>query len=215
MNLLKGFILFSIVMSATAGTWASNDKDKKSTNKANVLSTEMRSLEQRDFPIQMQIEDKQVKLLGLGIRKVDRFGLSFKVYVAGLYLQEPEVDAEKILTSKTLKVLQLQFLRRVKKKDLTKAWTDGVYKNCRKNCDNYREAVGQLNQLMSDVGDDSVLTIQFHADKIVVHMEGREKKQGVIKDAALSENLLAVFLGPKPPNKELKQGLLEQGRPRT
>src|SRR4051812_29433753 len=83
-----------------------------------------------EFPDQYKVGDKTLELNGLGMRKKDKFGLTFKVYVGALYLAKKTQSAEEILNSKEERVVKLSFVRRVDGKDLAEAFVDGFVKNC-------------------------------------------------------------------------------------
>ena len=59
------------------------------------------------FPEEKQIEGKTLKLNGLAYRKALGF---IKVYVAGLYLENPTSDADEVIESEQMKYLETQYL---------------------------------------------------------------------------------------------------------
>ncbi len=156
----------------------------------------------------IEVEGTSLLLNGMGIRKVDRFGLTFKVYVGSLYLKEKSADAEKILNSEDPKRVVMTFLRRVDGKDMIAAWQKGMFDNCISECDKYKEPLAELNKMTSDILKDGTITLTFYKDKVMVDVAGRKKSTGEIKGAAFSKNLLAVFIGKNPPTAEFKKGLL-------
>lgn len=68
-------------------------------------------LEGVKMPEQVRVGDHSLKLNGMALRKVYKFGIPVKVYVAGLYLQEPSHDWEKIVADGRPKYLEMEFLR--------------------------------------------------------------------------------------------------------
>lgn len=162
-----------------------------------------------EFEDNTSIMGTTLKLNGTGLRTVQRFGLSIRVYVAGLYLVEESSDAESIIKSESPKYLKMVFLRGVDKEDLVKAWKDGMKANCIKaECEEATTKLEEFNKLMVDSKNKGTIDIQFHPDKVIMKMDGRGDRSGTIDGAVFSRNLLAVFIGTNPPTADFKQGLM-------
>jgi hypothetical protein len=141
-------------------------------------------------------------LNGTGLRT----RLFFKVYAAGLYVNEKSKDAESILRSPAAKVLQLHFLRDVGADTIRGAWSQGFTKNCLSLCDESQAKIALLNGLMKDLKKGDVLSFSFRPDELAVELNGTSL--GKVEGAKLDQNILAIFLGKEPPSPELKVGLL-------
>ncbi|MCY4644539.1 MAG: chalcone isomerase family protein [Bacteriovoracales bacterium] len=150
------------------------------------------------LPTSMEVQGKKLVLNGIGIRKAKIF---FKVYAAGLYLPAKSSNPEDIKKMEGSKVIDLYFLRNVDKKDITKAWKEAH------GMDQFTGEVSTLNSYMVDMKKNTHgMQFQVHDDGLVVKVG--ENLHPKIKNAAFAKAILNIYLGPAPPNKELKEGML-------
>ncbi|HEX4922943.1 MAG TPA: chalcone isomerase family protein [Bdellovibrionales bacterium] len=145
-------------------------------------------------------------LNGMGVRKT----LIVKdVYVAGLYveksLEPPVKDENKILESKTIKKLDLEFVMYVPGASMRDAWEHGLKRNCREDC-NFSEQLKTFKDWMRNFKRGERVGLVFYPAHVEVLINGESK--GRLEGAKFSRTLLAVFIG-NPPNQELKEGLLK------
>jgi len=157
------------------------------------------------LPDAAKVGDVDLVLNGLGLREATF--LKVDVYVAGLYLESKSSDAEAILGSTSPKVLHMQFVRKVGRDDITGAWVEGFEKNSPANMDALRSRIDTLNGWMTNVVKGDTIRFTWTADGAVEVAVGGTTK-GTIEGADFGSALLAVFLGPQPPNAGLKEGLL-------
>ena len=142
-------------------------------------------------------------LNGLGLRKV----AIIKVYVAGLYLPEKSSDAAAILGADGPRHLVMNFLRGVSAKDLCDGWNDGLKNNTPDASDAVKRDFETLCGYMGDVEkDDQVVFTYLPANGTAVSVQGEEK--GTIAGKDFADALFACWLGPKPPGKKFKAGIL-------
>lgn len=160
------------------------------------------------LPDSETVAGRRLALNGLGLREATF--LRVDVYVAGLYLEERSSDPASILASRQVKRIVLHFVRSVARSDLSKAWTEGIEKNAPDPAA-VREGLRLLNEAMTDVasGDRIVLT-EYPGEGVVVSVKGKET--GPIGGDAFARALWSVWLGPKPPNADLREGLLGRGK---
>lgn len=156
----------------------------------------------------LSLADKKLKVNGLALRKVSKFGISIKVYVAGLYLEEESDDGDKIISSDKLKHLEMEFVRGVEKEQITEAWSEAIFKGCILDCDTYKEALKEFNSLMGEMRKGQRMSLAFYPDRLEVDQKGRNPKKGSIASKSFSKNLLAIFIGPKMFSQEVKNSLL-------
>lgn len=156
------------------------------------------------FDEEMQFSGQKLQLNGLGQRIA--FGFFVKVYVGGLYVAEKSCDPEVLLAQKTPRRLELKFQMGVDKQKIKDAWEKGYKDNCGANCGDSTANLGILKGWMADMREKQNLVFAFFADRLEVEVNGQKK--GEIKDPLFTNNVLRIFLGPNPPNKELKAGLL-------
>ena len=154
------------------------------------------------------VDGSSLQLNGLGIRQATVFYID--VYVAGLYLEKKSTDENEVINSAQKKKLILRFVRDLGKDDLSEAWKKGFESNANGSYDKYEERVKTLSNWMKDVEDGQQLTMEFHPKKgVTISILGQSR--GTIPGEDFSKILLSIFIGPSPPNKGLKEGLLGRG----
>jgi Chalcone isomerase-like len=155
------------------------------------------------MPDQFELDGKTLLLNGLGARLATM--LKVKVYVAGLYLEQRSNDAKVIIDSDQPRHLVLKFIRDVSKSEITDAWTDGFKKNAADYA-SLADRVATLNAAMTDLANGSTLSFSYVPGRGTnVDIDGTQK--ATISGADFASALIAIWLG-KPPNKEVKVGLL-------
>ncbi|HZD48327.1 MAG TPA: chalcone isomerase family protein [Silvibacterium sp.] len=144
-------------------------------------------------------------LNGMGLRTK----YMVKVYVAGLYLQQKSSDADAIIKADAPKRIVMQFLHGTSKSQMADAFNDSFNDNApdakaalKADVDRF---LGQLDTVHT--GDQMVFTYIPGTGTIFV-LNGGEKL--TVPGLAFAQLLFSVWLGPKPPNPELKKGLLGQ-----
>lgn len=157
------------------------------------------------FPDQMQADGAALKLNGLGLRQATI--LKIDVYVAALYVAQPSKDADAILGAKAPWELALHFVRDVGRSDLTKAWDEGFENNAKGQVPALKDRIETFKGMMADmkVGERIVMTAKPGAG-VQVAVKGAAK--GAVAGDDFARALLAIWLGPRPPNADLKTGLL-------
>lgn len=153
------------------------------------------------LPDHVEVGTTSLTLNGLGIRKATM--LRVHVYVAGLYLPEKSGDASAILAADQPWHLLLHFVRDVTADEIRDAFTDG-FERAPATAQPY---VTQLNAAMADYATGHTLAFS-HAPGSGVGVDVNGAGGPTIGDAAFAQNLLGIWLGPNPPNAELKSGLL-------
>lgn len=156
-----------------------------------------------DFPDQATVAGKTLVLNGLGVRTATV--LSVKVYVMGLYLEHKDDDAESIIRSDANKRVILQFVRDVSADKLRGGWSEGFQKN---NADltGIESEIEKFNASMRDVDSGDSLVLDFSGDSVDVMLN--DSRIDSVTGKAFQRALLAIWLGPEPPNDALKQGIL-------
>ena len=158
-----------------------------------------------NFPEQTQVQASPLALNGLGLRQATM--LKVNVYVAALYVAQPSTDANAILASNTPKQLVLHFVRDVDGADLKKAWDEGFANNAKAQVPALKERIEQFKSWMTTMKSGQQLTLT-HKPGAGIEVTVNGKVQGTIAGDDFARALLAIWLGPKPPNPGLKAGLL-------
>lgn len=162
------------------------------------------SIEGVSIPEQRTAAGTHFVLNGAGLRTVSLFHVS--VYVAGLYLEEPDRDADAILRSRQKKLLELHFVRDLDAKDARQAWSDGLERNCQAPCHLDQGEVAQFLGAVPSVHRGDVADLLFAADGLTVSLNGQPL--GSVHDPHFAAVILAVFIGARPAVARLKDELL-------
>jgi len=160
-----------------------------------------------EMPDRITVGDATLTLNGMGLRIKKVAFISVKVYVAGLYLETPCKSPDRILAADEARRIVMHFLyKNVEKEKLVEAWVDGFEANA-ENAAALKPELNRFNGWWDDMktGDRAVLTY-IPGTGTTVEIKGKE--MGVIEGKEFADALLAVWLGPDPPNKELKEGML-------
>jgi hypothetical protein len=158
-----------------------------------------------DFPERLQVNGTELTLNGLGIRKATF--LKVNVYVGALYVTSPTHEPRTLIDPATPAQLVLHFVRNVGVSDLRKAWEEGFERAAKDQLALLNARIAMLNSWMSDMktGQRLVFT-RKPGTGVQVDVNGAVK--GTITGDDFSRALLSIWLGPEPPNAELKSGLL-------
>jgi len=157
------------------------------------------------FPEQLQAEGATLKLNGLGLRQATF--LKVNVYVAALYVAQTSTDPSAILNSSAPKELILHFVRDVGRSDLNKGWQEGFEKNARSRFPALKDRIEAFKGLMADMKAGQRLRL-VHKPGPGVQVDVDKVLKGTIKGDDFARALFSIWLGPEPPNRELKAGLL-------
>ena len=149
------------------------------------------------------VEGKTLKLNGMGLRTK----LGFKVYVLGLYVENPSKDAATIISSDQIKSVRMSLLRDVTGPKISEAIADGFQRNSAPQMGALKARLDQFAKLIPDSskGDEIVLTY-VPGKGTVVAAKGAEK--GVIEGKDFADALFAVWLGANPVQDDLKKAML-------
>lgn len=166
--------------------------------------TQAAELDGVTLPDTTTVGGKALVLNGLGTRKATIF--KKKIYVAGLYLERKERDAAAILASPSPKKVDMKFVYSVDAKKIRETWQESFEKNCAPDCDRLKPALGELLAAMTDLKEGDQLSYSLWPEKVELTVKGGAPV--AVKGEGLGRILLTSWLGPNPPNEELKQGML-------
>ena len=155
------------------------------------------------LPDQATVGGKTVVLNGLGLRTATM--LKVKVYVIGLYLESKSSDPRAIIASSGNKRIAMHFVHKVTAKELRGGWTEGFEDNTRDTA-GIKNEIAKFNASMRDVKNGDSIVLDFAGDTVDVLINGTRIDS--ITGKAFQQAALAIWLGSKPPNKPLKQGVL-------
>jgi hypothetical protein len=167
-----------------------------------------KELEGVRMPDQVTVGSALLKLNGMGVRVKKVAFVSVKVYVAGLFLVTPAADPAQILAADEPRQLIMQFLyKKVEKEKLVEGWAEGFKNNSGAKEAALKPRIEKFDAMWSDMmaGDRAVLT---YIPGTGTKVEIKGKEVGLIEGKDFADALFAIWLGPKPPNEDLKKGLL-------
>lgn len=155
------------------------------------------------LPETIPVEGKTLKLNGAGLRKK----AIFKVYVGGLYLENPSKDPAAVVSSDQIKRMQLSVLRSLSTKQITDAIEEGFEKNSRAQMGALKARLDHFAGMIPDSEKGDEIAFTYVPGKgTVVAAKGAEK--GVIEGKDFADALFSVWLGPNPVQADLKTALL-------
>ncbi len=156
-----------------------------------------------NLPDSVKVGEQTLVLNGLGLRK--KFVV--KVYVAGLYLKQKSSDASAIMKDDGPKRMVMHFVHDVSRKQLADGFNEGFDNNSPDAKKTMKADIDSFLGALEDVkqGDEVVFTF-LPGSGTTVAINGKDKL--TIANPAFAPVLFSVWLGPKPPNADLKSGLL-------
>ena len=157
------------------------------------------------FPEQAQVDGSTLKLNGLGLRQATF--LKVNVYVAALYVAHVSSDAQTLLGSNTPKELILHFLHSASDDELKKAWEAGFEHNAKAQLPALQQRIDMLKNWMADMKSGQRLTF-IHKPGAGIQVDVNGTVKGTIQGDDFATAFLSIWLGPHPPNADLKSGLL-------
>jgi len=157
------------------------------------------------LPDTAQVGSSKLVLNGLGLRTK----VIVKVYVAGLYVEQKSSDPNAIIKSDTPKQIVMKFLHGASKNQMADAFNESFNDNTPDAVKTMKPDIDRLIGALEPVntGDQMVFTY-VPGTGTTFAMNGKDKV--TIAGAAFGQVLMSVWLGPKPPNADLKKGLLGQ-----
>lgn len=157
-----------------------------------------------EFDDAVKAANGDLVLNGLGLRKATIFKV--RVYVAGLYLAEKSSDAANILGADRPWRLELRFVRDVDASDMKDALHEG-FEDTGADLAPLESRIDKLVAMFGDFSEGQKLSFMYDPGAgTAVALDGQSK--GSIEGFDFASTLLAIWLGPNPPNKDIKAGLL-------
>ena len=157
------------------------------------------------LPDTAQVGSTKLVLNGLGLRTK----MMVKVYVAGLYLEQKSSDANAIIKADAPKQIVMHFVHGASQSQMSDAFNDSFHDN---SPDAVKTMKADIDRLLGalepvKVGDQMVFTY-VPGTGTTFTMNGKDKL--TIAGPAFGQVLFSVWFGPKPPNGDLKKGMLGQ-----
>jgi len=172
---------------------------------ASIFDLHAASLAGVTLPDTVQVGSTKLVLNGLGLRK--KFVV--KVYVAGLYLEQKSPDPGAIIKADAPKRIVMHFLHGVSRNQLADAFNESFDNNTPDARKTMKADIDRLLDALEPVkeGDQMVFTY-VPGTGTTLAINGKDKL--TIAAPAFGPVVFSVWLGPKPPNADLKKGMLGQ-----
>jgi len=157
------------------------------------------------LPDTAQVGGAKLVLNGLGMRK--KFVV--KVYVAGLYLEQKSSDANAIIKADARKRIVMHFVRGASKDQMANAFEESFRNNAPAASKSVKADIDRLLAALEPVkeGDQMVFT---YVPGTGTTLAINDQEKLIIAAPEFAPVLFSVWLGPKPPNADLKKGMLGQ-----
>ncbi|MEM9070737.1 MAG: chalcone isomerase family protein [Myxococcota bacterium] len=144
----------------------------------------------------------QLVLNGMGIREATVF--SVNVYIAGLYLPEATDSPRTILNNDTQKRLVMRFVRDVGRDDMDEAIREGFGDVAER----HSAAITRFSNFFpEEITDGTTITFDY-VPGTGLSVKVGNRNRGTIRGAGFARAFFRIFVGPNPPNRGLKRGLL-------
>lgn len=145
----------------------------------------------------VEVDGQTLVLNGMGVREATVFNVD--VYVAGLYLPEANADGNAIVAANGLKQIVLHFVRSVTREDMAESLQDSF--------GDAGVASRFANMLPEEINEGTVLVFTHRPGTGLEVRLGR-RVRGTMSGDAFATAFFRIFVGPNPPNRGLKRGLL-------
>ena len=155
------------------------------------------------MPEMVGVAGRELQLNGMGVFKEKAL---FKVYIAGLYLQEPTTNARAAINTDEAKRIVLVMLRDVSRETFVQAVETGILRNSSLAMPTLRARLDLLEQTLPALKNGNVLDFTYLPGAGTL-VRGQGKEMTILgKDFA--DALFSAWLGTKPVNASLKRKLL-------
>ena len=158
-----------------------------------------------NLPDTLTVDGKQLLLNGLGLREATL--LKIDVYVAGLYLEQRSSDAAKIIEQENTKSVRLSLVRDVSRSDLADQMGSNFRHSAGKDYDKLKARFDRMAGWLPDLKKGDTFTVIYRPGTGLEVLHG-SKSLGTIAGADYARTIFSIWLGDKPPNQALKDGLL-------
>lgn len=160
------------------------------------------------LPDTQSVKDHTLTLVGAGVRT--KTFLRIKVYVAGLYMENPSKDVREIIESDQAKRMVMHFVyKEVPSAKLVSGWNEGFTKNSRATMPELQERIDTFNGFFdtSVAAGEEVIVTYVPGQGTQVLIKGAEK--GSIPGKDFMEALFKIWFGEYPADSGLKASILK------
>jgi hypothetical protein len=149
------------------------------------------------------VDGKTLALNGQGLRKK----FVFKVYVAGLYVEQKSKSGEAILAADATRRVDMKMLRALDKKAIVEAIRGGFEKNAGDTMPALKDRLDKFATMIPDVKEGETLTVVYVPGK-GTSVEGAKGQSYLAEGKDFADALFSVWVGKAPVDDTLKKGML-------
>ncbi len=158
-----------------------------------------------ELPETLTVAGEALQLNGYGLRKK----FFFKIYLGSLYTATKATSTQQVLEQPTAKLIRMNFIyHKVEKKKIVDAFAEGFKKNS-PHLKNDPLLQQFLELFTADFVAGDQVDLQLAADGTVSAIHN-STPLGNVKSKELVKAVLRIYLGDKPADDDLKQGMLGQ-----
>jgi len=159
------------------------------------------------MPERIALGNTNLVLNGMGIRRATIF--SVRVYVGGLYIEKPTRNARDVLSSSAAKRLTLHFVRDVSSGEMADAINEGIRKNASgpAEVDSGLRQASKITRHMPPLRKGIELTFDYLPGK-GLQVLAANRPIATSDDTNFIQLLFRIWFGLKPPDEDLKAGML-------
>jgi hypothetical protein len=166
------------------------------------------TLEDQTFPGEAKVADARLQLNGVGLRAA----FIYKVYLAGLYLPRKAASGADVFAQTGPKRLQVRMLMNGPSDEFAKAFTGGIQKRAPADqAAAMKDRIDAFDRTLRSVGDvkkGDIVNLDYAPEVgLTMTLNGKPVGQPV-PGADLYAALLDIFVGERPVDAKMKNGLL-------
>ncbi len=155
------------------------------------------------MPDAIEVAGKPLKLNGMGLRTK----AIFKVYVAGLYLEELTNDPAVVTSKDQTRQVQMVMLRDLDKSKITEAIQSGFEKNNADKMATLKDRLNRFTAVVPDLKEGQILKLTYVPGKGTT-IKGGSGDEATVDGKDFADALFSVWFGKNPVDDDLKQGML-------
>lgn len=156
-----------------------------------------------NLPDSATVGGKQLLLNGMGLRTK----VFFKVYVAGLYLEEKTKNPDTVIQSERTKRVVLHFLRSVSRDKMVEAYTEAFDANAPGSRQKLRSQVDAFLATFEAMNEGDRIVISY-VPSIGTEVSVKGRIKATIPGQAFARALFACWFGSRPASGDLKDQML-------
>lgn len=154
-----------------------------------------------------RLEAFGLKLLRNGVGLREATFLNVDVYVAGLYVSHPSRSARALLRQDQPKAVLLRFVRDVSRDEMIDAMNEALKDNVGSEYGLVQQHMSRFVKRLPELRNGTHLMLSYRPGHgIELRVNG--KSLGVDDDDHFGNLVFRAWLGPKPPDEDLKRGML-------